>query len=176
MLDRNGIGYMVTGSIASSLFGQPRSTHDIDLLVSLTAEHARILIEAFPAPGFYLSEQSVLDAIRNKSMFNLLDVSGGDKVDFWVLRNDPFDQSRFARRRTHLALGRQISVSTPEDMILAKLAWSVLSGGSEKQLQDALHVYEVQRDVLDSQYINEWAEKLGLVTLWRRLQSEGEPA
>ena len=174
MLDRIGIDFMVTGSIASSLFGQPRSTHDIDLVVSLTVEKAGLLLDAFPPPDFYLSEESILGAIRNQSMFNLLDIAGGDKVDFWILKNDPFDQSRFARRRRQIAGSRQIIVSSPEDTILAKLRWSELSGGSEKQFQDALHVYEVQRGTMDLQYLNQWSAQLGVEPLWNRLQREAQ--
>lgn len=166
---------MVTGSIASSLFGHPRSTHDIDLVVDLTVEQARPLLLAFPPPDFYLSEGSVFDAIRKRSMFNLLDVLGGDKVDFWILRDDDFDRSRFARRRSETISAGEIVVSSPEDVILAKLYWSVLSGGSEKQFQDARHVCEVQWESLDRQYVEEWVARLGLESLWRRLLREAEP-
>ncbi|MGH7140496.1 MAG: hypothetical protein ACREHD_32580 [Pirellulales bacterium] len=165
---------MVTGSIASSLLGQPRSTHDIDIVVAMAPEHISILASAFPPPDFYLSTESVRDAVRNQSMFNLLDISGGDKVDFWILTNDPFDQSRFARRRPHNAGSRQISVSSPEDIILAKLRWAELSGGSEKQFQDALRVFEVQHASLDMQYLNDWSARLGIEPLWQRLQGEAE--
>lgn len=175
VLDRHQIGYMVTGSIASSIFGQPRSTHDIDLVVALAAEHARDLLIAFPPPTFYLSEASILDAIRGRSMFNLLDISGGDKVDFWILQDDPFDRSRFARRRWETIGGKQVAVSSPEDTILAKLRWSMLSDGSEKQFHDAKHVFEVQQNSLDLNYLSHWASQLGADTLWRRLLDESEP-
>jgi hypothetical protein len=165
---------MVTGSIASSLLGQPRSTHDIDLVVAITPEKVPTLVGAFPPPDFYLSVECMLDAIRNQSMFNLLDISGGDKVDFWILTSDAFDQSRFARRHSFKTGLTQIIVSSPEDTVLAKLRWAELSGGSEKQLQDALHVFEVQQASMDIDYLNHWAAQLGVEPLWRRLQSEAE--
>lgn len=165
---------MLTGSLASSLFGQPRSTHDIDLVVDIAPEKISALVGAFQPPDVYLSPGSVQDALRNRTMFNLLDIPSGDKVDFWILTTDTFDQSRFARRRLHSLGAIQVSISSPEDTILAKLRWSELSGGSEKQFKDALHVFEVQRASLDMPYLNDWAARLGVEPLWRRLQDEAE--
>lgn len=108
-------------------------------------------------------------------MFNLLDLREGDKVDFWLLTKEPFDRSRFARRVKMDWDGSPVWVSSPEDTILAKLRWAEMSGGSEKQFGDALSIYEVQRRGLDLAYIAEWAEKLGVVEIWARLQEAGEP-
>jgi len=96
-LEATGTPYMLTGSYASSLQGEPRLTHDIDLVVAITPVAARALISAFASPDYYLDEFAVNDAIARKSQFNLLDVSAGDKVDFWILTDEPFDQTRFAR-------------------------------------------------------------------------------
>lgn len=105
VLDRLEIEYMITGSWASSLQGQPRSTHDLDLLVALEESDVGRLHEALAAPNFYLDRQSMQEAVRAKSMFNLLDTRGGDKVDFWLLTEDPWDASRFARRESVLIPG-----------------------------------------------------------------------
>jgi hypothetical protein len=107
-------------------------------------------------------------------MFNLIDVNGGDKVDFWILTEELFDQSRFARKYSEEILGTRMYVSSPEDTILAKLRWAKLSGGSEKQFTDALRVYEVQHGKLDIAYLNDWVKKLNLESLWKRLQDEAE--
>ena len=126
-LEDIGIEYMVTGSVASSLQGEPRSSHDIDLVVVLRESAAQKLVEAFPSPDFYLPEASILDAIDRGSMFNIIDVKEGDKVDFWMLTDEPFDQSRFARKYAEDVMGFSIQVSSPEDTILAKLRWAQLS-------------------------------------------------
>jgi hypothetical protein len=177
VLENAGIAYMVTGSIASSMQGEPRSTHDIDLVVALAPEHVDVVHRAFPPSKYYLSEQSIRDAIHHRSMFNLLDIDGGDKVDFRILTNDDFDRSRFSRRRQQFAEAMQISihVSSPEDTILSKLRWAELSGGSEKQFNDALRVYEVQFSGLDFNYLNEWSQRLAVERLWQRLQADAEP-
>ena len=108
-------------------------------------------------------------------MFNLLDTDTGDKVDFWMLTDEPFDRSRFTRRRTEEVLGLKLSVSSPEDTILAKLSWSKRSGGSEKQFSDALHVYEVQSANLDMEYLRRWAKDLGVESLLKQLEDKAEP-
>ncbi len=140
-LDRAKIQYMITGSVASSLQGEPRSTHD-----------------------------------NRRTMFNLMDLRGGDKVNFWILTDEPFDRSRFSRRYREEFMGLKMQVSSPEDTILAKLRWANLSGGSEKQFTDALRVYEVQYGKLDRDYLNHWARNLYVESLWKRLMNEAEVA
>lgn len=165
---------MVSGSVASSLQGEPRSTHDIDLVVDIKRVAASKLVKAFPPPDFYLDEKSIVDAINNQGMFNLIDMNAGDKVDFWILTDDPFDRSRFARKYVEEVMGMQIMVSSPEDTILIKLRWAKLSGGSEKQFTDALRVYEVQFERLDRDYLHRWAKKLEVEPMLQRLQEEAE--
>ena len=174
VLEENRIQYMITGSVVSSLQGEPRSTHDIDMLIAIQKSVAKRLVEAFPPPDFYLDEDNILDAINRQSMFNLIDVREGDKVDFWILTDEPFDQSRFSRRYSEKFMGVKMQVSTPEDTILVKLRWAKLSGGSEKQFVDALRVYEVQYGKLDIDYLEHWVKKLDVEALWRRLMDEAE--
>jgi len=166
--------YMVTGSVASSLQGEPRSTHDIDLVISVQKSAVKKLVKAFPPPDFHLDEESILDAIDKKGMFNLINIREGDKVDFWILTNEPFDKSRFSRKYEEEVMGIKMQVSTPEDTILMKLKWAKLSGGSEKQFTDALRVYEVQSEKLDREYLESWARELNIESLWRRLLAEAE--
>lgn len=168
------IEYMVTGSVVSSLQGEPRSTHDIDLVVVLQRSMVQKLVEAFPFPSFYVSRASILDAIDTGGMFNIIDANEGDKIDFWMLTDEPFDQSRFSRKYAEDVMGFRIQVSSPEDTILAKLKWAQLSGGSEKQFADALRVYEVQHDKLDLDYLTDWAEALNVKPALKRLQNTAQ--
>lgn len=172
-LGEHAVAYMLTGSIASSLFGEPRLTHDIDILVHITAQDAVGLAVSFPPPRYFLDDrESIEEMIDQASMFNLIDTHTGDKVDFWILTDSPFDQSRFQRRRCVSVFDMMVWVSSPEDIILAKLRWADLSGGSEKQFLDALRVFEVQRADLDLHYCNAWAGELGVVALWEKLLAE----
>jgi len=174
ILEDIGIEYMITGSIASSLQGEPRSTHDIDIVVSIQKSAVTALFAAFPTPDFYLNRQSIIDAIDTQGMFNLIDSKEGDKVDFWMLTAEPFDRSRFSRKYIEEIMGIRVWVSSPEDTILAKLRWAKLSGGSEKQFLDALRVYEVQSGKLDTSYLENWVGNLEIEPLWKRLQDEAE--
>jgi hypothetical protein len=169
-----GVDYMATGSVVSSSQGEPRASHDIDLVVALPAAAAPSLARAFPPPAYYLSEEAIADALRTGTMFNLLALDEGDKVDFWVLKDEPFDRSRFARKRVEEVWGIKLQVSAPEDTILAKLRWAKEAGGSEKQFTDALRVYEVQRPKLDETYIAHWAAVLGVDPLWEQLKRGAE--
>lgn len=166
------IEYMLTGSIVSSLQGEPRSTHDIDIIVVIEKSDADRLFEYFSAPDFYLDRNSILEAIDNKDMFNLIDIKEGSKIDFWMLTNEPYDKSRFSRKYTEEFAGIKIQVSSPEDTILAKLRWAKLSGGSEKQFTDALRIYEVQFGKLDMEYMKYWAKELRIESLLKRLKKE----
>ncbi len=173
-LDDAGTGYMVTGSLVSSLQGEPRATHDIDFVISIDNEAADKLAAAFPPPAYHLDAESIRKAIRKKDMFNLIDVESGDKADFWLLTDDAFDRERFSRRQYDEITGVRIAVSSPEDTILMKLRWAMLSGGSEKQYADALRVYEVQSGNLDTGYLESWAERLGVSELLEKLEDEAE--
>ena len=175
-LEQAGIQYMITGSVVSSLQGEPRSTHDIDMVIAIEKSKVHELVKAFPPPDFHLDEHSILDAINTQSMFNLIDLRTGDKVDFWILSNEAFDRSRFSHRYSEEFMGIEMQVSSPEDTILAKLRWAKLSGGSEKQFTDALRVYEVQYGKLDLDYLEHWAEKLDVKSLWKRIIDESETA
>ena len=173
-LEKLDVEYMLTGSLVSSLQGEPRATHDIDLLVELRPTAVNSLAEAFPPPDFYVSEERARQAVRRKTMFNLIDLKSGGKVDFWSLTDAPFDRSRFSRRRTERLFDVLIQVSSPEDTILMKLRWAQKSGGSAKQYGDALRVYEVQYSALDHDYLEHWVERLELQRIWGRLKREAE--
>jgi hypothetical protein len=173
-LESAGIEYMVSGSTVSSLQGEPRLTHDIDVVVAVQEPKVGLLVGNFPLPDYYLDENSILDAIKTKRAFNLIDVKSGDKVDFWILTDEPFDTARFKRKYAQEVMGTKFVVSSPEDTILMKLKWAQLSGGSEKQYTDALRVYEVQFEKLDMEYLIEWSRRLGIDALLKRIQEEAE--
>jgi hypothetical protein len=175
VLNESHIDYMVTGSIVSSLQGEPRATHDVDIVVNIKNSVIPELIKAFPPPQYYLDADSIKEAVEHKSMFNLLDTTEGDKIDFWILTDEPFDTSRFERKYEETVFGFKMKISQPEDTILAKLKWAKLSGGSEKQFTDSIRVYEVQYGKLDLGYLQNWANQLQINELWNRLKKEANP-
>jgi hypothetical protein len=174
-LEAASIPYMITGSTVSSMQGEARSTHDIDIVVTLRPPAIPALLAAFPAPRFYVDQDAIRDAIVRCGTFNVLDSEGGDKIDFWILKPDPFDQSMFQRRYRETALGIELCVSQPEDTILSKLRWAKMCGGSEKQMTDCRGVYEVNFSHLDPDYLRQWAAVLGVEDLLERIRREAQP-
>jgi hypothetical protein len=164
-LESAGVGYMLTGSLASSLQGEPRATHDIDLVIEIDLRAVDVLARAFSAPRYFFDQLAAREALSQRGMFQLLDTASGDKIDFWGLTDAEFDRSRFSRRVAVSIFGSQVWLTSPEDTILQKLKWASESGGSERQSGDALGVYEVQAGALDEAYLDDWAGRLGLSAL-----------
>ena len=173
-LTANNIQYMLTGSIVSSLQEIPRSTHDIDVIISITKADIPKIIMAFPQEDYYVNENSIKEAVSNKSQFNMLDINEGDKIDFWILTDSEFDKIRFDRKQKVVLFNFEAYVSTAEDTILQKLYWSKLSGGSRKQYLDALNVFEIQYGKLDLKYMDVWSKKLAIESMLNEIKSESE--
>lgn len=159
-LSRLNIEYMICGSVASSHYGESRSTHDIDVVVALSFERLTPLAEAF-GEGFYFSDVAAREALQRHSMFNVVDFETGIKVDLIVLKDAPFEREEFARRRTETLAGRQVQLISPEDSMLSKLLWNQISP-SERQLRDVQQIGVVQGDRLDRVYLERWAAQLGI--------------
>ncbi|MBI5804667.1 hypothetical protein HZA73_01325 [candidate division TA06 bacterium] len=174
-LEAAGIPYMLTGSTVSSMQGEPRATHDIDMVVVVSQKQLSELAAVFAAPDYHYDIMAAQAAVSARSMFNVIETASGDKIDFWLLTEDPFDRERFARRRREEVFGFPVYVSSPEDTIMMKLRWAKLSGGSQKQFQDALRVYEVQGASLDESYIGKWAAVLEVGDMWRQIKEQAEP-
>lgn len=153
---------MVTGSIASAIHGEPRMTHDIDLVVSIRREDVSDVASFFQDLDFYADEESLAEAVARQDQCNFIHMATGEKIDLWILKNDVFDQTRFARRTKVPFQDQSVWVSTAEDTILKKLLWDRECGGSEKQRRDVLRVYEQKLPELDQAYLDEWAATLGL--------------
>lgn len=168
------IPYLLTGSLVSSIQGEPRSTHDIDIIISIRPSDIPGIVQAFPAEEFYLDPESITTALKNQGMFNVIDLREGDRVDFWMLTESEFDRSRFSRRQEFALLGENVWLSSAEDTILAKLRWSELCGGSRKHYLDALKVYEVQYPQLNMKYLNDWVEQLHLTAPFNKLIGEAK--
>ena len=166
--------YMLTGSIVSSFQGEPRSTHDIDMIIQISIENADRLIQHFPAPDYYIDKETTIKNIEANQLFKLLNTTSGDKIDFYPLPNNEYEIIRFNRKIQEEFNELKVWITTPEDTILSKLRWSKLSNGSQKQFKDALHVYELQKDILDNSYITYWINTLGLVDLFEKVKRDAE--
>lgn len=174
-LERLKLPYLVTGSIATILYGEPRFTNDIDVVVQLPAERIDALVAAFPPHVFYLDAERVRDAVARCSQFNVLHPASGLKVDVMIPAMDDFDRSRFARvRRVRPAEALEADFAAPEDVIVKKLEYYA-SGGSDKHLRDVAGVLRISASEIDLGYVAAWAERLGVSEVWERIvEAAGE--
>lgn len=164
-LEGAGVPYMITGSLASSLHGAPRSTQDTNIVVAPDRESLERLLKEFPESQYYVSRNSALSALRETSMFNVIDHASGWKIDFIIRKEREFSQREFERRAEVSALGMNLYVARPEDVLLAKLEWAKRSG-SESQIEDAAAIIRTQGDRLDTAYLQSWLEKLDIREQW----------
>ena len=168
-LNRAGVTYYLTGSMASNYWGVPRTTHDLDFVVQLPAAAVPRIVQEFSG-DFYLDEAAVRAAFQPPHQFNAIDTRSALKVDFWLPKPEPFDRE-ILRRRIHVSLfGEPAWICTAEDVILHKLVWNRLSP-SERQLGDAAGVVAVQADALDRNYLRQWARELKLANELEHLLS-----
>ena len=168
-LDANEIPYMVTGSVASSLYGVPRSTNDIDIVIAPARQQLLAMVSMFQRTGLTVTTEAAVAALRNKTQFNIIDFPRSLKVDLIVRKDRDFSLTEFDRRRTHEIEGMTLTVATPEDVLLAKLEWAKI-GDSERQLIDAAGILRMQGDALDLSYIRQWVEQLDLGLQWAAAQ------
>ena len=174
--DRLSIAYYIGGSVASSLYGQPRSTLDVDLCASVTESDVGQLVSHWEH-DFYVSESAMRDAIQRGRCFNVIHLATSLKIDVFVCADDPFNTAVLKRRQSRVVqfAGEDLTVwfASPEDLVLHKLVWYRKGGeASERQWRDIAGVLMQQRDRLDMGYIADWADRLNVRDLWCRACDE----
>lgn len=164
-LEAVGIPYFVTGSFASSAHGIPRSTNDIDIVISPSRQQLAQLLAHLSKSKFETELEDPFDAFVRKSLFNVVDAATLWKVDFIFKQPTPFDASRFVRRSVVDIAGVHLHTASPEDILITKLWWAKL-GESQRQIDDAAGIIQVQRESLDREYIGRWVAALDLEDQW----------
>jgi hypothetical protein len=165
-LEELEIPYMIGGSQAAVYYGEPRLTRDVDIVAALESAHLAAMLDRFPAPEFYVSEEAASEALESRGQFNIIHPASGLKIDIFVNRDTPYDRLRLERRRRlPLVPGRAAWFARAEDVILYKLIY-YREGQSDLHLRDVIGILRVSRDELDSSYVAEWVERLGLGALW----------
>lgn len=167
-----GVAYAITGSVASSIHGEPITSQDIDLVVRMSVGQARRLAAQFPK-RFYRSEESLVEAAERHSIANLLDAETGLKVDLSVLPPGDYFDCVFERccPTPFGPDGPDYQVVTAEDIILMKLEWRK-DTRSEKQWENALSVARVKGARMDWKYLLEQADSLRIKDDLVKLRNE----
>ena len=160
------IPYIITGGMAVLVWGRPRFTADIDIVVELNKNKVDKLKKALLSLSdvAYFDKKSAYEAIKNKGEFNFIDGNTGIKIDFWVLSNDSFDSSRLKRRKHRKVLGENVYFSSPEDLILIKLKWYKESLSS-RQIEDVESILKISDKKIDFKYLKIWAKKLDVLKI-----------
>ena len=174
-----GVSYLIGGSVASAIHGEPRATEDADLVAELGPAHITPLLGVLGA-DFYVDRECIEDAIRQHGSFNAIHLATMQKIDIFVPSGNPLDTEQM-RRRSEILLdpgsGIRAFVATPEDTILQKLRWYDLGQGvSDRQWRDVLGIIKVQGERLDVAYLRNMARAAGLLGLVERAFEEaGRP-
>ncbi len=171
-LNQAGIAYMLSGSFASAYYGAPRSTQDIDLVIEATLTQLRAFVQGLPSNEYYVDLDAALEAHKRQSLFNVIDLATGWKVDLVIRKSRPFSEEEFRRRQQVNLQGTPLFLASPEDVVISKLEWSNLAQ-SRRQIEDVAAILRVRRAELDHSYLEKWILELGLKQEWTDAQRAG---
>lgn len=163
-----GLEYMVTGSVASTMYGEPRVTHDVDVVVRLLPGGVSRFAQAFPLETYYCPPEEVLlqEALRRqRGHFNLIAHDTGFKADVYLANSDALHREALRHRRAVAMDGEQVWVAPPEYVIVRKLEF-YREGRSEKHLRDIAAMLQVSGELVDRARLATWIDQLGLAAEW----------
>jgi hypothetical protein len=160
------IPYLITGGTAVLVWGRPRFTADIDIVVELKIKDIVVLRAMLAQLGKanYIDKQTMEDAVIHRGEFNFIHGETGVKVDFWVSKNDLFENMRMKRKIAKKILGQNVYFISPEDLIISKLRWRKISPSS-RHMEDIESILKISGGKLDKKYLKYWIAKLGLEKL-----------
>lgn len=164
-LDRAGIAYMLTGSFASAHHGAPRSTQDIDIVIAANPTQLRTFVQSLPSSEYYRDLDAALEAHKRQSLFNVIDLATGWKIDLIIRKSRAFSQEEFDRRQSVTVQSLSLFVASAEDVVIAKLEWSKLAQ-SQRQVEDAATVLKLRWEGLNRTYLEKWISELDLKQEW----------
>jgi hypothetical protein len=171
VLEGAGIAYMLSGSFASAHYGTPRATQDIDLIIEATPAQLRSLVDSLPRDKYYVDVDAALEALVCRSMFNVIDLATGWKIDLIIRKSRPFSEKEFGRRQRIDVQGIHLFVASAEDVILSKLEWAKLSQ-SLRHVEDAAGILRLRWGTLDHTYLETWVHALQLQTQWQEAKQK----
>ena len=173
-LNKLGVRYMVTGSVAVITYGELRLTHDVDMVVVLDRGHIARLPEVFPPSEFYCppAEAILAEAAREVGgHFNIIHHKTGFKADMFLSGSDPFHAWGLARSRRLDVEGDWLDVAPPEYVIVRKLEY-FRDGGSEKHLRDIRSMLAISPGLIQQSVLEQQIAARGLQEVWRKVRGD----
>ncbi len=170
-LNRAGVKYALTGSVAAIFYGEPRLTHDADFVVLLNETQIQRLVTLFVASDFYVPPPEVitLEAEReSRGHFNIIHVNSGFKADLYLAGDDPLNQWALADSRELQFQGECVRLAPPEYIIVRKLEF-FREGRSQKHLRDIRSILKISGEKLNRDLLDRWITRLGLEDQWREV-------
>ena len=171
-----GIDYYIGGSVASSAFGLPRTTLDIDIVAEVKTSHAGDLANALKHE-YYVEQSMIEEAIKRHSSFNLIHNSTCFKIDVFISKGRLFDKLSIKRKKEGILDAdfpeKHFFFASPEDIIISKLEWFKTGGlVSERQINDIRGIIKVQGGKLDFDYLKNTADSLKLSDILTKVLHE----
>lgn len=173
-LEMHNISYAIGGSFASSSYGEARPSIDIDISVAIQRPELDPLVTALQELGYYITWDSILDALVWRTPFNVIDPGTGYKADFFLVEPSLLEESILERRKRIVydtKTGDSAFLYSPEDVIIYKLKY-YMDGRAQKHPRDILAMLVVQGQDLDYMYISHWARDLGAQEIWDEILNE----
>jgi hypothetical protein len=175
ILDEAGVPYMLTGSLASAYYATPRATQDLDVVVATEELGIGQIVKRLQDIGWYVDRDAALEAHRIRGQFNAIDPSSGWKADFIIQKDRAYSRIEFDRRKRVSLLDLEVSIASLEDVLIAKLEWSLL-GDSALQRRDVIQLLERAWERLDHTYVEKWVGELGLRSEWENARRKVKEA
>jgi hypothetical protein len=169
ILEDLGLRYHFTGGLASSYYGDPRLTQDVDLVIQLdVSQPATKALLSRLSSGYVIHEQAAIEAIRTNRIFQAIDEESLVKIDFHVGEKIPGELGRSAR--CEIVPGVTAPLVSMEDAILSKLLWIQLGSGHKSRHDVKLMLR--RHEELDRAVLEERAATLGLLELLAEIEGD----
>ncbi len=171
ILNELKIPYMIVGSIASILYGKPRLTLDMDIIIDIKEEGIENFVSKFGS-NWYVDKEMIKDAIKKRFHFNIIHIPSANKIDFFLLQDDGYARGEFDRRESErFDKTRRAFFACVEDVIIKKLDY-YLESKSEKHVEDIRGILKTYSNKIDFSYIEKWAKRKGTFNIWKNLLKE----
>ena len=171
-LNRTGIRFMITGSVAVIAYGEPRMTNDVDIVIDLTPDNAHKLHRAYASSDFYAPPADVMaaEAEGADGQFNVVHLDSVMRADFYVAGNDPLHRWALDNRRMERVQGIELPFAPIEYLVIRKLEY-FRDTKSDRHLRDIAGLLRVSGSRIDSVKLDALIGERGLAGEWASAQA-----